>query len=91
MKLKIILTNQFKKDLKRAKKRGRNLDLLDQTVTKLANQEPLPQSCRDHDLSGGWTGFRECHIQPDWLLIYRIDHTSLILILFRNGSHADLF
>ena len=91
MKLKIILTNQFKKDLKRAKKQSRDLDLLDQIVTKLANQESLPENCRDHDLSGDWTGFRECHIQPDWLLIYRIDHPDLILILFRNGSHADLF
>ena len=91
MKLKIILTNQFKKDLKRAKKRSLDLYLLDQIVTKLANQESLPASCRDHNLSGDWTGFRECHIQPDWLLIYRIDDPDLILILFRTGSHADLF
>ena len=89
--LEIILSNRFKKDLKLAKKRGCDLDLLDDIVTKLANLEPLPPKNRDHDLTGNYEGFRECHISPDWLLIYRVDGSELLLFLFRTGSHSDLF
>ena len=89
--LEIILSNRFKKDLKLAKKRGCDLDMLDDVVTKLANLEPLPPNNRDHDLSGNYEGFRECHISPDWLLIYRVDGSELLLFLFRTGSHSDLF
>ena len=89
--LEVILSNRFKKDLKLAKKRGCDLDLLDDIVTKLANLEPLPPNNRDHDLSGIYEGFRECHISPDWLLIYRVDGSELLLFLFRTGSHSDLF
>jgi mRNA interferase YafQ len=89
--LDIILSNQFKKDLKTAKKRGYNLDLLDEVVTKLSNSQPLEAKNRDHELSGIYKGFRECHIQPDWLLIYRINNNDLILFLSRTGTHSDLF
>lgn len=89
--LDIVLSNQFKRDLKLAAKRGYDLDLLDEVVTKLANREALPEKNRDHDLSGRYAGFRECHIQPDWLLVYRVDETEIILFLSRTGTHADLF
>lgn len=89
--LEIVLSNQFKKDLKLANKRGLNLELLNEVVTKLANQEELPQSNKDHELSGNYKGFRECHIKPDWLLIYKIHNDELILFLTRTGSHSDLF
>ena len=72
-------------------KRGYDLRLLDDIVTLLANQQPLPPKNRDHELTGNYAGFRECHITPDWLLIYRIDHDELILFLSRTGSHSDLF
>ena len=89
--LDIILSNQFKKDLKTAKKRGYNLDLLDEVVTKLSNKQLLEAKNRDHELSGIYKGFRECHIQPDWLLVYRINNNDLILFLSRTGTHSDLF
>ena len=89
--LDIILSNQFKKDLKTAKKRGYDLDLLDEVVTKLSNTQPLEAKNRDHELVGIYKGFRECHIQPDWLLIYRVNNNDLILFLSRTGTHSDLF
>lgn len=89
--LEVVLSNQFKRDLKLAEKRGYDLDLLDSVVTKLANKEILPEKYRDHNLTGKYAGFRECHIQPDWLLVYRADDTELILFLSRTGTHADLF
>lgn len=89
--LKIVLSNQFKKDLKLAQKRGLNLDLLEEVVSKLALEEELPPKNKDHSLSGEYTGFRECHIQPDWLLIYRIEDSNVLLFLFRTGTHSDLF
>ena len=89
--LEIILSNQFKKDLKLATKRGYNLNLLDAVVTRLAAGESLPEKNRDHELVGDYIGFRECHIQPDWLLIYKIDGNELILFLSRTGTHSDLF
>lgn len=89
--LEIVLSNQFKRDLKLAAKRGYDLDLLNDVVTKLANQEELPAKNRDHFLTGKYAGFRECHIQPDWLLVYRTEETELILFLSRTGTHSDLF
>ena len=89
--LEIVLSNRFKKDLKLAQKRGYNLDLLDEVVETLARQEPLPEKNRDHSLTGDYTGFRECHIQPDWLLVYRADDEELMLFLSRTGTHSDLF
>lgn len=89
--LDIVLSNQFKRDLKLAQKRGYNLALLDLVVTQLANREALHEKHRDHNLTGKYAGFRECHIQPDWLLVYRVDETEIILFLSRTGTHSDLF
>lgn len=89
--LEIVLSNQFKKDLKQITKRGYNLDLLNDVVDKIASLEPLDERYRDHALTGNYIGFRECHIKPDWLLIYRINNNELYLFLSRTGSHSDLF
>ncbi len=89
--LEIVLSNRFKKDLKVTAKRGYNLELLDQVVEKIASQEKLPAKYKDHELVGNYVGFRECHIQPDWLLVYRIEDEDLILFLSRTGTHSDLF
>lgn len=89
--LEVVLSNRFKKDLKLAAKRGRDLSLLESIVDQLAAQQPLPEKNRDHDLTGDYIGFRECHIRPDWLLIYRVDGEQLMLFLFRTGTHSDLF
>ncbi len=90
-KLDIVPSNRFKKDLKLAKRRGYDLDLLDDIVERLAAREQLPAKNHDHELTGVFAGFRECHIQPDWLLVYRIEEDDLILFLSRPGSHSDLF
>jgi mRNA interferase YafQ len=87
----IVLTTRFKKDLKLAIRRGYDMDLLDEVVTTIADGNPLPDKNKDHALSGDYEGYRECHIAPDWLLIYTIDHSNLVLILTRTGSHNDLF
>lgn len=84
-------TTQFKKDYKLAKKRHLDTDLLKDIVTKLANGEKLPDKNKDHPLSGNWIGHRECHITPDWLLIYRFEDDVLVLTLARTGTHSDLF
>lgn len=84
-------TTQFKKDYKRAMKRGLNMELLDKVVELLAMGDALPAKNCDHELSGDWVGHRECHIQPDWLLVYRIQADVLVLTLTRTGSHSDLF
>ena len=89
--LDIVLSNRFKKDLKLAAKRGYDLDLLDAVVTNLAGRRPLAEKYRDHELTGNYSGFRECHIQPDWLLVYRVEADELILFLSRTGTHSDLF
>ncbi|MBQ2777308.1 MAG: type II toxin-antitoxin system YafQ family toxin [Peptococcaceae bacterium] len=89
--LNIIMSNQFKRDLKLARKRGLDIALLDAVVTQLANELPLAAKYRDHDLKGDYAGFRECHIMPDWLLIYRIDGNDLMLFLARTGTYSDLF
>ena len=89
--LEIVLSNRFKKDLKLISKRGYDLNLLDKIVTQLANQQPLPPQNKDHNLSGDFIGFRECHILPDWLLVYRVDEGELILMLSRTGTHSDIF
>ena len=89
--LDAVLSNRFKKDLKTVAKRGYNLELLDMVVDKLANQVQLEEKYKDHALSGDYSGFRECHIEPDWLLIYRVNDTELLLFLSRTGTHSDLF
>ena len=90
-KYEIKNTTQFKKDYKLAKRRGLNLDLLKDIVTKLANGKSLEAKYKDHPLSGDWAGHRECHIQPDWLFVYRIEYDVLVLTLTRTGTHSDLF
>lgn len=84
-------TTQFKKDYKQAMKRGLEIELLEKVVELLAMGESLPEKNRDHALSGNWFGHRECHIQPDWLLVYRIEDDVLVLTLARTGTHSDLF
>ena len=89
--LSIETSHIYKKGYKRAIRRGLPIDKLDEVVMKLANQEMLPINFKDHSLSGKYAGYRECHIQPDWLLIYRIDKGRLVLYLLDTGTHADLF
>jgi len=90
-KYTVKLTTQFKRAYKLAQKRGRKMELLKEVVTKLALGEPLPERNCDHSLTGNWVGHRECHIQPDWLLIYRIEEDVLVLTLAHTGTHSDLF
>lgn len=87
----VKFTTQFKKDYKLAMKRRLDIGQLEDVITKLAQGIPLPQKNKDHALSGIWSGHRECHVQPDWLLIYRIEDDVLVLTLSRTGSHSDLF
>lgn len=91
MQFELILTGRFKKSLKLAKKRGLDLTLLDNVITMLQNDIPLEEKYRDHELKGKYQGFRECHIQPDWLLIYLKENDVLTLTLVDTGTHADLF
>ncbi len=91
MKYVIRYTNQFKKDLKLSQKQGKDVDKLFAVVEKLANGEPLDDKYRDHTLTGDYKGCRECHIEPDWLLVYEIFDDMLVLLLNRVGSHSELF
>lgn len=91
MKYEVKPSNQFKKDLKLAAKRGYQIELLVDVIKKLANGEVLDPKYKDHQLSGTFGSYRECHILPDWLLIYEIDGEQLILLLSRTGTHSDLF
>lgn len=90
-KYTVKFTTQFKKDYKLAKRRGMNMDLLNKAIDLLANGESLPEKFHDHSLSGNWVGHRECHLQPDWLLVYYYEDDVLVLTLSRTGSHCDLF
>ncbi|MGN1090162.1 MAG: type II toxin-antitoxin system YafQ family toxin [Huintestinicola sp.] len=89
--LDIVWTNQFKKDYKLAMKRHLDIELLDDIIRKLAIGEQLPEKNKDHALTGNRVGHRECHIQPDWLLIYKVEKEILTLTLSRTGTHSDLF
>ena len=89
--LELHKTVQFRKDLKLIIKRGLPVKLLDEVIVTLREQKPLPPKNEDHPLKGRYTGFRECHILPDWLLIYAVDGEKLVLTASRTGSHADLF
>ena len=89
--LKIKYHTSFKKDYKKVVKRGYSIKLMEDIIRKLANGEPLPEKHQDHNLSGNYSSCRECHITPDWLLIYEIDNGELILYLTRTGTHSDLF
>jgi len=89
MSLSIRQSTQFRRDVKRLKRQGADLKQLETITKQLVTQNPLAERYRDHSLVGNWKGFRECHIQPDWLLIYRIEDEELQLA--RTGSHAQLF
>lgn len=91
MKYEIKMSSAFKKELRSVSRQGKDLSLLEVAVTMLANGETLPERYHDHELTENWKGHRECHIQPDWLLIYKITEKELILTLVRTGSHSDLF
>lgn len=91
MKYEILSTGRFKKDLKTIMKRGYNIQLLQDVVNLLVAGTPLPKKNKDHMLTGNWTGHRECHVAPNWLLIYKIDNDVLVLTLTRTGTHNDLF
>ncbi len=89
--LKIRYSGRFKKDYKTIVKRGYNVKLLEETLNILITGKNLPQKYLDHPLTGNFAGHRECHITPDWLLIYKVEKDVLILSLTRTGTHSDLF
>jgi len=89
MALSVLTTTAFEKDLRRVRRQGKDLDKLETIVDALQQEQPLPPRCRPHLLRGAWTGTWDCHIEPDWLLLYRLAGGSLILV--RTGSHAELF
>ncbi len=84
-----VYTRQFEKDIKRMRKRGKNLEKLKSIIRSLVDEAPLDALHRDHKLIGSWQGRRECHIESDWLLVYKLEHTSIIFE--RTGTHSDLF
>ncbi|GHV05838.1 hypothetical protein AGMMS50229_09560 [Campylobacterota bacterium] len=90
-KLEMISTPKFKKDLALCIKRGYDRTLLDAVVDRLQNGEKLPAKYKDHALKGNRNGLRDCHIKPDWVLIYKIKNDELVLVLLETGTHADLF
>lgn len=87
----LVMTSQFKKDLKRARKRGLPIGELEAVIDAILEGADLPPKHRDHLLSGDYAGFRECHIQPDWLLIYLDEPELYVVTAIRTGSHSDLF
>ncbi len=91
--LELELATQFKRDLKKIAKQGKKRQLLDSVIETLQREEPLDPKYKDHNLSGNWNGYRECHLNPDWLLIYKIikDDCVQLLRLSRTGSHSELF
>lgn len=91
MKYNLEVTRQYLKDLKLARKRGLNENKLNEIIMKLITGEELPFKSHDHALTGNYKGFRECHISPDWLLIYSREETVKIVTLVRTGTHSDLF
>lgn len=91
MMLDLYFSARFKKDYKKMVKRGCNPILLEEVIDLLRQQLPLPSKNRDHELSGNYEGYRECHLSPDWLLVYKVDQGELILVLARTGTHSDLF
>ena len=91
MKYNVRATTKFQRDLKRVQRRGYDISLLTAVIKMLADGMPLPEKNKDHTLSGDYSGCRECHITPDWLLIYELSDGDLILYLTRTGTHSDLF
>lgn len=87
--MKVTQTSQFKKDVKRQEKRGKDLQKLKDVIGMLLSGEALPPKNRDHALGGNWAGWRDCHLEPDWLIIYKLSADELML--GRTGTHSDLF
>ena len=87
--MNVAQTRQFKKDVKRMRKRGKDLEKIKAVIDLLVDGEPLPPKHRDHKLEGNWIGRRDCHIEPDWILIYKLSEDELLLE--RTGTHSDLF
>ena len=88
-RMNVAQTKQFKKDVKRMRKRGKDLEKVKAVIDLLVDEEPLPPKNRDHKLGGNWIGRRDCHIEPDWILIYKLTEDELLLE--RTGTHSDLF
>ena len=91
MKYDVRFTNQFKKDIRLAQRQGKNVDKVLDVIFRLADGEKLEPKYRDHELIGDYKGYRECHIEPDWLLVYQIVDNVLVLLVYRLGSHSELF
>ena len=91
IKYELDFTSKFKKDIKLLRKQGKNIEKLYEIINILAYGEELDAKYRDHNLIGNYKGYRECHIEPDWLLIYKVMENILILTLSRTGSHSELF
>lgn len=91
MKLKFKATSKFKKDYKKIKKRGYKIEKLEMVISTLLDGKELDSMYKDHELIGDYKGFRECHVESDWLLIYTINKEELVLVALRTGSHSDLF
>ena len=89
MALLLLTTTAFERDLRRVERQGKDLDKLEAVVDLVQTQKPLPARCRPHPLRGDWSGHWDCHVEPDWLLLYRVTATQLILV--RTGSHSELF
>lgn len=88
---KVYSTNTFKKDIIKAKKSGLNINELNSVIKSIANNEILDTKYKDNAQKGNWIGYRECHIRPDWILVYRIVNEKLLLVLQRTGTHSELF
>lgn len=88
-RMNVAQTKQFKKDVKRMRKRGKDLEKIKAVIDLLVAEEPLPPKSRDHKLGGSWIGRRDCHIEPDWILIYKLTEDEVLLE--RTGTHSDLF
>lgn len=91
MTYEVKQTRLFKKDYKGMIRRGAKMELLNEIIALLRQGLPLPERCRDHALSGAYANYRECHVKPDWLLIYYVSENVLVLTLTRTGTHSDLF
>ena len=87
----IVISQRFQRDLRLSHKRGCNIPKLKMIIQRLATGQELPPRCRDHELSRRYKEFRECHIEPDWILVYRLELSKKILYLFRHGTHDDIF
>lgn len=91
MKYEVKFTNQFKRDLKLAKKQGKDINKLFEIISTIADGKKLSPQYRDHSLSGDYVGCRECHVESDWLLVYEVIDNVLVLVIYRVGTHSELF